>query len=264
MPTKSRCSVEARAGSPGIVTSGTGSGKTEAFLLPLLASLAKEAKGWPEPEEGFLRRRWWHDPATGRPYTKPDRSGRPKVRYEAIPTRLRPTTDNPRRSPFRPHREGERRDAAVRALILYPMNALVEDQMVQLRRAIDSREAREVMDREFDSNRIFFGRYTGKTPVTGHEDHPGFRDILDADKDDPELDRVVPGTGTEEDGGVSLRQVRASEQARRRRRQKELFERMVALEEDQRSARYHAGVRRRISRGLPPHSETKPRSCSPR
>lgn len=230
-----------RAGSPGIVTSGTGSGKTEAFLLPMLASLAKEAKGWPEPEEGFLRRRWWHDPATGRPYTKPDRRGRPKVRYEAIPTRLRPTTDNPRRSPFRPLREGERRDAAVRALVLYPMNALVEDQMVRLRKALDSREAREVMDREFDRNRIFFGRYTGKTPVTGHEDHPGFRGILDADKDDAELDRVVSGTGTEEDGGLSLRQVRASEQARRRRRQKDLFERMVALEEDQRSARYHAG-----------------------
>jgi hypothetical protein len=32
--------------SPGIVTSGTGSGKTEAFLLPVFAALAKEAKKW--------------------------------------------------------------------------------------------------------------------------------------------------------------------------------------------------------------------------
>ena len=32
-----------RTGTPGIVTSGTGSGKTEAFLLPLLARIVQEA-----------------------------------------------------------------------------------------------------------------------------------------------------------------------------------------------------------------------------
>ncbi len=57
--------------------------------------------------------------------------------------------------------------SAVRALILYPMNALVEDQMTRLRRTLDSDEARSAMDRHLGGNRIFFGRYTGATPVTG-------------------------------------------------------------------------------------------------
>src|SRR5690606_21633449 len=29
-----------------VITSGTGSGKTESFLLPLFAQIVKEAKGW--------------------------------------------------------------------------------------------------------------------------------------------------------------------------------------------------------------------------
>jgi len=60
----------------------------------------------------------------------------------------------------------------VRAIVLYPMNALVEDQLTRLRRTLDSDEARSVMDDRFGGNRIFFGRYTGATPVTGHLRHP--------------------------------------------------------------------------------------------
>lgn len=127
-----------RDGSPGIVTSGTGSGKTESFMLPILAQLAREATGWPAPD--------------------------------------RPLDDDwlEKKRPFRLHRRHEHPDRpkAVRALILYPLNALVEDQMVRLRKALDSHEARSVMDRRFAGNRIFFGRYTGKTPVTGFLDHP--------------------------------------------------------------------------------------------
>lgn len=44
------------------------------------------------------------------------------------------------------------------------MNALVEDQMARLRAAIDSQDARELLTRELNGNRIFFGRYTGQTP----------------------------------------------------------------------------------------------------
>lgn len=127
-----------RDGAPGIVTSGTGSGKTESFMLPILAQLAKEATSWPTPLKP-LDDDWL------------DRGGR-----------------------FRLHRRNEHdlRPKAVRALILYPLNALVEDQMVRLRKSIDSEEAREVMDRHFNGNRLFFGRYTGKTPVTGFLEHP--------------------------------------------------------------------------------------------
>lgn len=124
-------------GRPGVVTSGTGSGKTEAFLLPILAQIAKEATTWKAPEPGYLDGRWWHGDGG-----------------------------------FRSHREGERRPAAVRALVLYPMNALVEDQLTRIRKALDSDEARRVAKDRFDGNRIFFARYTNATPVTGHLSHP--------------------------------------------------------------------------------------------
>ena len=46
-------------GRPSVITSGTGSGKTEAFLLPILLSLLKESRGWggapgPNPPWGRL------------------------------------------------------------------------------------------------------------------------------------------------------------------------------------------------------------------
>ncbi|CNK54575.1 Lhr-like helicases [Yersinia pseudotuberculosis] len=125
-------------GMPGIVTSGTGSGKTESFLLPVLAQIAKEASKWPQSPSLKSWRPWWIEPNI-QPTFMREREGRPK---------------------------------AVRALILYPMNALVEDQLVRMRRALDSDEAHEVMDSHFGGNRIFFGRYTSATKVTGWLDHP--------------------------------------------------------------------------------------------
>src|SRR5690606_38631396 len=63
----------------------------------------------------------------------------------------------------------ETRDAAVRALILYPMNALVEDQMTRLRVALDSDQTRQWYAQNLNGNRIYFGRYNGNTPIPGHE-----------------------------------------------------------------------------------------------
>ncbi len=66
-------------------------------------------------------------------------------------------------------RNGEKREAAVRAIILYPMNALVEDQLIRLRKSLDSDSARQWFDNKAHRNRIYFGRYYGNTPIPGHE-----------------------------------------------------------------------------------------------
>ena len=99
-----------------VVTTGTGSGKTECFLLPVIADLIKESKHW-----------------------KNDR----------------------------PH--------AMRAMILYPLNALAEDQMIRLRKAVNSRKADKSgaldwLDRNRNGHRFYFGRYTGATPVSGSKE----------------------------------------------------------------------------------------------
>ena len=106
------------AGRNVVVTSGTGSGKTESFLLPLLLRLVEEARTWaPQPKANW----WWEG------------------------------------SDWRALRGPEIRLPGVRGLILYPTNALVEDQMTRLRRAIRSL-------RESDpTHPIWFGRYTGNT-----------------------------------------------------------------------------------------------------
>ncbi|MEL0585387.1 MAG: DEAD/DEAH box helicase [Candidatus Thiodiazotropha sp. (ex. Lucinoma kazani)] len=115
-----KCFVEGGTseGMPGIVTSGTGSGKTEAFLLPVLATIAKEAR---QSQAANFRRwtPWWH-------------SGSPRV--ESID--------------FMRDLESRDRPKAVRALVLYPMNALVEDQLVRLRKALDSDEAHRVLTKK--------------------------------------------------------------------------------------------------------------------
>ena len=125
-----------------VVVTGTGSGKTESFLLPVLASIAKEA----------LRK------SAGWKVARPP--GTPAIPW----TPSTPPTWDADRATAR----NEARRPAVRALLLYPMNALVEDQMSRLRKALDSDEALAALDKHWGSNRIRFGRYNGSTPVSGH------------------------------------------------------------------------------------------------
>jgi len=96
-----------------IATTGTGSGKTECFLLPVIADLIKESLKWKESKQ-----------------------------------------------------------PAMRAMILYPLNALAEDQMVRLRKSLnsisdDGTGVINWLNENRYGRRITFGRYTGATPVSG-------------------------------------------------------------------------------------------------
>jgi len=141
-----------------VITAGTGSGKTEAFLLPLFAELVRESSDtniWKAPALDPLHMDdWWKDD---------------------------PDVENWRSDQFKknencwvPQRAGERpgqetgRPAAMRAMVIYPMNALVEDQLSRLRQALDSYAAREWFKQNRQGNRFYFGRYTGVTPISGH------------------------------------------------------------------------------------------------
>ena len=99
-----------------VVTTGTGSGKTECFLLPVISDLVKESSTW-----------------------------------------------------------GEERPRAIRTMILYPLNALAEDQMIRLRKALNSKKpdhsgARDWLDTHRGGHRFYFGRYTGRTPLSGEKE----------------------------------------------------------------------------------------------
>lgn len=93
-----------------IVATGTGSGKTESFLMPILGSMAIEADSRPQS---------WLQPGC-------------------------------------------------RALLLYPMNALVNDQISRLRRILGQQEVAHQLQGSRD-HRVTFGMYTSRTPYPGEE-----------------------------------------------------------------------------------------------
>jgi DEAD/DEAH box helicase domain-containing protein len=132
-----------------IITSGTGSGKTESFLLPLFAQLSKELANWTLPNQKSASiNTWWHENG-------------------GLSARQIVNTSNFTLSDIVRQRQHETRKAGVRALILYPMNALVEDQMSRLRKALDSDDTREWLSKNTNGNAIYFGRYNGSSPVAG-------------------------------------------------------------------------------------------------
>ena len=141
-----------------VITSGTGSGKTESFLLPMLADIIAEAeREWRNPVS-YSENAWWKA-NNGEPVNKRDLFIFPEDAVKGTPGLL---------APCAMQRSNERRDAAVRALIIYPMNALVEDQMTRLRDALDNDNVQEWMTKRLNGNRIFFGRYNGATPTSGY------------------------------------------------------------------------------------------------
>ncbi|MDB4108873.1 DEAD/DEAH box helicase [Porticoccaceae bacterium] len=120
-----------------VVTSGTGSGKTESFLLPIIARLLDERVG----HEHLAINPWW------------DKNWSSERLWSGVRQR------------------GGAIKPAIRAMVLYPTNALVEDQMSRLRRTA-------ILARDLNGGNplFYFGRYTGST--MGETKFPP--DILDS------------------------------------------------------------------------------------
>lgn len=120
-----------------VVTTGTGSGKSYCFQIPVVLSILTEALGvrgrsrWRGPV--LTDSRWWDQP---------------KPRF---------TTKR---------RAGGRR-AAIRAMLMYPLNALVQDQVDGLRGLLNSEAAQDFYSTALGGDRIFFGQYSGSTPGRG-------------------------------------------------------------------------------------------------
>lgn len=127
-----------------VVTTGTGSGKTETFLLPLLAKLATEAATQPASFE----------------------------------------------------------TPAVRALVLYPMNALVNDQLGRLRLLLgDARVTSQF--RKWAGRPARFARYTSRTL------YPGVRSVKKDTRRLKSIERFYIDLMDQADGGDSPSQRRA-------------------------------------------------------
>jgi len=127
-----------------VVATGTGSGKTESFLHPILNSLI---------DEGFSRR-----------------------------------------EQFQTH--------AVRALILYPMNALVSDQIARLRKLFGDERVAKYFRERFGRHPLF-GMYTSRTPYPGErteeKDNYQLKEILqyylDIETNQPQLAMEMKNRG---------------------------------------------------------------------
>lgn len=127
-----------------LVATGTGSGKTESFLLPILADIMREATNWQAP-------------------AGPLQIGE----YEAG------------NDVWLSSRRHQRRPAALRAIVLYPMNALVNDQLARLRRILALNGSPQWQHANFNGNLIHFGMYTGLSRPTGSYREPKRRQRYD-------------------------------------------------------------------------------------
>lgn len=135
------------AGRSVVVTTGTGSGKTECYLLPVFAYLVENLmRGWGTPSPPPDRHLWWRHP-------------------------------HQTRIPQRGHEEADR-PSAVRALMLYPLNALIEDQLSRIRRACDNERVRQWFTGPFAGHHFWFGRYNAVAPVSGPEESSNKRSEL--------------------------------------------------------------------------------------
>ncbi len=122
-----------------VITTGTGSGKTESFLLPLFSYLSKYylQKSNIQINNSSEENLWY-------------------LNYQI--------NGNNRQYTEIPHRQSDCENACVKAIIFYPMNALVADQMNRLRAALASSEALDVFE-QAGKGKLYFGKYNSTLKV---------------------------------------------------------------------------------------------------
>lgn len=122
------------AGRDLFVSTGTGSGKTECFLWPIIAKCFDEAKNNLKTFE----------------------------------------------------------NEAVRTLIIYPMNALVSDQLARFRKIIGSPDFKDIFTSDTNATRIpHFGMYTGRTPYSGDTKEASSKELAMAFRENYLIDKTA-------------------------------------------------------------------------
>src|SRR5690606_21380473 len=78
-------------------------------------------------------------------------------------------------------RPTSKRIPAMRCLIMYPLNALVQDQVDGLRALLNSEAAERLYTSALGGDRIYFGQYNGATPGKGSAD--SYKSLKDCAKE---------------------------------------------------------------------------------
>jgi len=123
-----------------VLTTGTGSGKTEAMYLPIIAKILQDAEVWEKPKS-LNNNKWFN--------SEIDKKKTENIKFQ---------------------RSNETRLTAVKCLMLFPLNALVEDQKTRLRQIFCGDNGKEIQNL-LNGNKIYFGSYNGSTPIAGSKNN---------------------------------------------------------------------------------------------
>ena len=137
-----------------VVTTGTGSGKTECFLVPVLAELIRESRQWSAPGARPATWDWWSD-------RHRIMRGKANITHSESPNAI--TKQDQRLCGH-----------------FYSIRSMHSSKINSCDCVSRSIAPRHMLwlDEHRSGNRIYFGRYTGRTPIPGNSDTARLRKEL--------------------------------------------------------------------------------------